>query len=100
MLALALTEARAAAGAVVRGQVERPDDSAPVAVELVRLERSPIGVTTCYVTGAELQDDGTFALTMPDRLPPDVDGEVCSLHYAVRVVAGQEEARQALVVGS
>jgi hypothetical protein len=98
MLTLALHEAEAAAGEVVHGRVGRPTGSAPVAVELVRLEHSPIGVTSCFVTDAELQDDGTFELLVPDRAPPDVDGDLCSLHYVVRAVSGRDEVRTPFVV--
>ena len=66
MLTLALSEARAAAGEIVQGRVERPDDSTRVAVELVRVEHSPVGAASYHVASAELDGDGSFALAVPD----------------------------------
>lgn len=98
MLTLALSEARAAAGEVVQGRVERPDDSTRVAVELVRVEHSPVGAASYHVASAELDGDGSFVLAVPDDAPPDVIGSECSLHYAIRAVAGRDEVRQPVAV--
>jgi hypothetical protein len=100
MLALALSEARAAAGEIVHGRVECPDQSTRVAVELVRVEHSPVGAASYHVATAEPADDGGFALAVPDAAPPDVQGGECSLHYAVRAVAGRDEVRQAMAVAA
>ena len=99
MLELVLSEARATAGSVVHGRVRTSDEPTPVAVDLVRIERSPAGFATYRVVRAELADDGTFTLVVPDEAPPDVSGRECSLLYAVRAVAGAEEARAAFSVG-
>ena len=97
MLRLAFSEARATAGAVVHGNVHAPDD-VDVAVELVRVERSPAGFATYHVATAELGDDGSFELVVPDDTPPDVVGHECSLHYALRAISRDEEVREAFAV--
>jgi hypothetical protein len=97
MLELALDEARAAAGAVVHGRVHA-DSAAPVVIELVRIERSPSGYATYHVARAVSEPDGSFALPVPDRAPPDVEGRDCSLHYALRALADGQEARGAFSV--
>ena len=97
MLELALDEARAAAGAVVHGRVHA-EGAAPVVIELVRIERSPSGYATYHVARAVSDPDGSFALPVPDRTPPDVEGRDCSLHYALRALADGEEAREAFSV--
>ena len=100
MLTLALFEARAAAGEIVHGRIERPDDSTRVAVELVRVEHSPVGAFSYHVAGAELDSDGSFGLAVPDDAPPDVVGSECSLQYAIRAVAGRDEARQPVSIAA
>jgi hypothetical protein len=90
MLELALSEARAAAGTVVHGRLHATDESAPALVELMRVERSPLGVASYDVSSAALADDGTFELLIPDGAPPDVQGRDCSLRYALRATAGGE----------
>jgi hypothetical protein len=98
MLALALSEARAAAGEIVHGRVERPDESTHVAVELMRVEHSPAGAASYHVASAELENDGSFALAVPDLAPADVAGGECSLHYVIRAIAGRDEARRAFQI--
>jgi hypothetical protein len=98
MLELALSEARATAGTVVRGYVHAPDATVPVVVELMRIERSPSGSATYRVTSAEPAEDGSFELIVPEHAPPEVVGRDCSLHYALRAFAGADEVRQAFSV--
>jgi hypothetical protein len=98
MLELALSEARAAAGTIVTGQLAAPAGTPPVAVDLVRVERSPAGVASYRVASAELHDDGSFALLVPDDVPPEVAGRACSLRYAVRATCGDDDVREALTV--
>jgi hypothetical protein len=98
MLELALSEARATAGTVVHGCVHAPDVTVPVVIELMRLERSPSGSATYRVATAEPADDGTFELVVPEHAPPDVEGRDCSLHYALRAVAGPDEVRETFSV--
>ena len=100
MLTLALFEARAAAGEIVHGRIERPDDSTRVAVELVRVEHSPVGAFSYRVAGAEPDSDGSFALAVPDDAPPDVVGSECSLQYAIRAVARRDEVRQPVSIAA
>jgi hypothetical protein len=93
MLELALSEDRAAAGAVVHGRVRAPDQLArATSIELLRLERSPVGVATYRVATAAVTADGSFELSVPDGAPPDVEGRDCSLHYAVRAHDGTDES--------
>jgi hypothetical protein len=98
MLALALSEARAAAGETVHGRVERPDASTRVVVELMRVEHSPAGAASYHVVGTEPERDGAFMLAIPDLAPPDVTGSECSLHYVVRAVAARDEVRESFAV--
>jgi hypothetical protein len=91
MLELVLSEARAAAGTVVHGHLQVAAASAPAALELVRVEGSPLGSTSYHVVSAALADDGTFELVIPDGAPPDVQGRDCSLRYALRATAGGQE---------
>jgi hypothetical protein len=100
MLELVLSEARAAAGSVVHGQLHAGDENARGAVELVRVERSPLGVASYQVAIAALADDGTFELLIPDGAPPDVRGRECSLRYALRASAGGEELLEAFSVST
>jgi hypothetical protein len=88
MLELALSEARAAAGAVVHGKLLTTAENASGTVELMRVERSPLGVASYHVATAALADDGSFELAIPDGAPPDVQGRECSLRYALRASAG------------
>jgi hypothetical protein len=64
----------------------------------VRVERSPTGLATYRVARAQIADDGTFTLAVPDDLSPDVVGRDCALHYALRAIAGREEVRQTFSV--
>ena len=102
MLELVLPEARAAAGTVVHGELHATDETGRGAVELelVRVERSPLGVASYPVASAALADDGTFELLIPDGVPPDVQGRECSLRYALRASAGGEELLKAFSVST
>jgi hypothetical protein len=100
MLELVLPEARAAAGTVVHGELHATDEPGRGAVELVRVERSPLGVASYPVASAALADDGTFQLLIPDGVPPDVQGRGCSLRYALRASAGGEELLRAFSVST
>jgi hypothetical protein len=94
MLELALSEVRAAAGDVVHGRVYTQDELTPLAVDLVRTERSPTGFASYRVASAQLAGDGSFTLIVPDDAPPDVVGRDCSLHYSLRALSKDEEVRQ------
>jgi hypothetical protein len=100
MLELVLSEARAAAGTVVHGELHATGEKGRGAVELVRIERSPLGVASYQVAIAALADDGTFELPIPDGAPPDVEGRECSLRYALRASAGGEELVEAFSVST
>jgi hypothetical protein len=100
MLALALSETRAAAGETLHGRVDRQDESARVVVELMRVEHSPAGAASYHVVATELESDGSFTLEIPDAAPPGITSGECSLHYVLRATAGRDEARQALDVVS
>ncbi|HEY1480002.1 MAG TPA: hypothetical protein VGF46_08220 [Gaiellales bacterium] len=97
MLELELLQARVAAGETVRGRVERPD-AGHAAVELVRIELSPIGARSYPVAHAELADDGSFALSVPEDAPPDIAGVDCALRYALRAFTSRDEVSAPLVV--
>jgi hypothetical protein len=98
VLELALSEARAAAGAVVHGRALAADAAVAPAVELVRVEQSPSGTAIYRVAGAETSDDGTFELSIPDGAPPGFQGRECSLRYALRATAGGDELVEAFSV--
>lgn len=99
MLELALNEDRAAAGAVVHGRVRAPDEVVrSTSIELLRLERSPVGVATHRVATADVAADGSFELAVPDGAPPGVEGRNCSLRYAVRAHDGEDESLRPLTV--
>jgi hypothetical protein len=100
MLELVLSEARAAVGTVVHGELHATAETGRIAVELVRVERSPLGVASYPVASAALADDGTFELLIPDGVPPDVHGRECSLRYALRASAGGEELLKAFSVST
>jgi hypothetical protein len=95
---LAVVEERAAAGATVHGRVDGPGEPPVVAVELVRIERSPAGSATFHVATAELAGDGAFALVVPPDAPPEVTGPSCTLRYVIRACTGAEELRRPLTV--
>jgi hypothetical protein len=98
MLELALSEARAAAGAVIHGRARPVHGSARVTVELVRIEASPSGSASYLLERGVVAEDGAFTLAIPDGAPPDVQGRDCSLQYALRVAAGDDELLQAFSV--
>ncbi|MEO9176819.1 MAG: hypothetical protein ABI317_15005 [Gaiellales bacterium] len=98
MLAVAVVEERAAAGATVHGRLEAPPGSAPVAIELVRIEQSPAGSATFSVASAELDANGSFSLVVPEDAPPAVTGPACALHYVLRAHDGGDELRWPLEV--
>jgi hypothetical protein len=100
MLELVLSEARAAPGTVVHGRLVATGERGRGAVELVRVEQSPLGVASYQVATAALAADGTFELLIPDGVPPDVRGRDCSLRYALRASAGGEELLEAFTVST
>jgi hypothetical protein len=98
MLGLAVTEARAAAGAVVRGCARSTNAPARVTVELMRIETSPSGAASYLVVRGAVAGDGAFTLTIPEGAPPAVHGRACSLEYALRAATDHEELLQAFSV--
>jgi hypothetical protein len=98
MLELALPELRAAAGEVVHGRVRTEREHGSVVVELVRVEQSPTGYSTYRIATADVDEDGSFTLTVPRNALPDVTGRECALHHSLRAVAGHEEVRTVFAV--
>ena len=100
MLELALSEERAAAGAVVHGRARAATAAGVVGVELVRVEQSPSGSTTYRVASGVASEDGAFELAVPDDAPPGFVGRECALRYAVRATAMGEELLEAVWIES
>lgn len=64
-----------------------------IGVDLVRVERCPAATIEFPVVSAVPARDGTFALTVPDDVPPTTLGQSCELSWRVRTRSDGEGER-------
>ena len=80
---LALEGDRFVPGDAIRGSVS-PGQPQVWAIDLVRVESSPTATLELTAASVLPAEDGSFALTIPEDVPPSVTGTQCALVWRIR----------------